>query len=328
MKHFNRYITLSMLCLWKKAKCLGVTSDVFFSFLVVRTSNTSMRSSPGLLLHGAVASQTMRNTFQMGNLRRCGDVIIDIPAKKKRAVSINMFSFCRPFFCLGWQASESEECVEDDPVIQVPSRVPLSERLRGVKAPRTYKYGRCPSHGALRPHIWKSGVKAGQAALVCNKFFDRNSAGQPKCWYFQKVSSSVVDTWNRFHRQTYYSLQNRLKRAGRWFLVHQRCVSEQWHMTYAAPQAKKDLLVFRCLFEPTNLFLEWMFFPKFLQFFKLTVRSTAGDMESKGWATRRRFNNLRLISYAGLIILGSCWLLLTQKQCCLWILFYVKKTVK
>ena len=116
---------------------------------------------------------------------------------------------------------ESETPTEDEDVsasAQPAPRMKISDRLAKVKSQpvRVFKHGNCPRHGcALRPHVWSgSARKRGQAALVCSKFFSQGLDGKPGCWFFKPVGPSVVSQWDKFQRQKFNSLQNRLLRGG------------------------------------------------------------------------------------------------------------------
>jgi hypothetical protein len=96
--------------------------------------------------------------------------------------------------------------------------MPVSHRLSGLtsKPTQSFKFGACPQHGtALRPHIWGPGsVKAGQAALVCSRFWKRDERDRPGCWFYRKVIAQEASTWPRFNRTQFHSLKNRFLRAG------------------------------------------------------------------------------------------------------------------
>ena len=96
--------------------------------------------------------------------------------------------------------------------------MPVSHRLSGLtsKPTQSFKFGACPQHGtALRPHIWGPGsVKAGQAALVCSRFWKRDERDRPGCWFYRKVSAQEASTWPRYNRSQFHSLKNRFLRAG------------------------------------------------------------------------------------------------------------------
>lgn len=83
-------------------------------------------------------------------------------------------------------------------------------------APRTLrptKYGRCSVCGfARKPWIFRSGSHAGQAAFVCTNLLRRHGK---KCFKFQIMSRTDIDSMNRYFRSQHASVENRLKRAGR-----------------------------------------------------------------------------------------------------------------
>ena len=123
------------------------------------------------------------------------------------------------------ETAESESFKEDE---HVPEPLPsassrpsmrISDRLRHVQAtiPRMYKYGSCPHHQcALKPHVWgPNSVKKGKAAVVCS-FWKVGDNNKPLRWcYYRPVTAAEVSTWSRFLQQKFFSLQNRLLRAGR-----------------------------------------------------------------------------------------------------------------
>eukprot|EP00435_Cladocopium_sp_Y103_P069419 s194_g33.t1 len=76
---------------------------------------------------------------------------------------------------------------------------------------RQTKYGRCPVCTAARQlWIFRSGKHAGEAAYVCKKFF-----GRKKCFNFQIMNRTEINSMTRDFPSAHSRLDNRLKRAGR-----------------------------------------------------------------------------------------------------------------
>ena len=84
-------------------------------------------------------------------------------------------------------------------------------------AGRHFKWGHCPTHSrALRPKVWLSGRRKGQACLLCSKWWKSDAAGRRDCWYNVHVTAQMVrDSFPRHTQDVYFSLQMRLARAGR-----------------------------------------------------------------------------------------------------------------
>ena len=90
---------------------------------------------------------------------------------------------------------------------------------RSERLPRTLKpckWGRCPRHyRALRPKIWLSGQRRGQACLLCPLWWDKSARGQRGCWFNRAVSAdAVLSSFSQTFRSSYFSLQMRLARGG------------------------------------------------------------------------------------------------------------------
>eukprot|EP00435_Cladocopium_sp_Y103_P021069 s887_g5.t1 len=86
-----------------------------------------------------------------------------------------------------------------------------SARLRTTT--RETKHGRCSLCGAARqPWIFRSGRHAGEAAYECKNFFRKSGT---KCFKFQIMNRTEINSMTRYFRSAHPSLDNRLTRAGR-----------------------------------------------------------------------------------------------------------------
>ena len=116
--------------------------------------------------------------------------------------------------------SEEEDICEEDPEVAVApqsSAPSLRQSLDAMqrRPRRTYKYGSCEKHGALRPHIFKGGHRAGQAVLMCAQWWKFDTQGRRCCWYSRTVDAEGLKQWPRALRNEFFSLKARLKRGGR-----------------------------------------------------------------------------------------------------------------
>lgn len=95
-------------------------------------------------------------------------------------------------------------------------QVPLSVSLSKAKPKRDYKSGHCPIHLCARsPRVFSErSVKAGQAAYVCNKFFQRNAQGKPMCFHFVKAARADISRWPVVPKNNFFSLQSAFARGG------------------------------------------------------------------------------------------------------------------
>ena len=72
---------------------------------------------------------------------------------------------------------------------------------------RTYKYGSCEKHGALRPHVFKGGRRAGQAVLMCAQWWKFDTEGRRLCWYSRSVDAEGLKQWPRCLQNEFFSLK-------------------------------------------------------------------------------------------------------------------------
>ena len=117
--------------------------------------------------------------------------------------------------------SEEEDIWEEDPEVPVTPQASAPSLRQSLDAAmqsrpqRTYKYGSCEKHGALRPYIFKSGRRAGQAVLMCAQWWKFDTEGKRLCWYSRSVDAEGLKAWPRCLRNEFFSLKARLKRGGR-----------------------------------------------------------------------------------------------------------------
>ena len=117
--------------------------------------------------------------------------------------------------------SEEEDIFEQDPEVAVTPQSSAPSLRQSLDAAmqrrprRTYKYGSCEKHGALRPHIFKGGSRAGQAVLMCAQWWKFDTEGRRCCWYSRTVDAEGLKQWPRCLRNEFFALKNRLKRGGR-----------------------------------------------------------------------------------------------------------------
>ena len=80
--------------------------------------------------------------------------------------------------------SEEEDIWEEDPEVAVTPQASAQSLRQSFDAAmqsrpqRTYKYGSCEKLGALRPHIFKGGRRAGQAVLMCAQWWKFDTEGR------------------------------------------------------------------------------------------------------------------------------------------------------
>lgn len=111
---------------------------------------------------------------------------------------------CPAFLCQEHVPPEPHvEPIAVDPQTSTPLRKPL----------KPTKWGRCSACQAPRkPWIFKTGNKAGQAAWICTKLFNKH---EKRCFAFLPMTEKELADQPRWFRNQYSTLEMRLKRAGR-----------------------------------------------------------------------------------------------------------------
>ena len=85
------------------------------------------------------------------------------------------------------------------------NHAPAAERPKVLRPTRWGRCLRCKL--SLRPHVFKSGQRSGEAYYVCAGFFQKGSHGQDRrCWWSTPVPENKVSELPRFIRNQVHSL--------------------------------------------------------------------------------------------------------------------------
>ena len=118
-------------------------------------------------------------------------------------------------------ARADRDLVDDSCGDLVPER---AEQTRSAKAGPVRKrvlktatrWGRCEQcQLSLRPHIFQSGNRSGEAYFVCSGFFQKQPFNQRRCWWAKKVP---LEEWHKLPyslKKEHASLQASLQRNSR-----------------------------------------------------------------------------------------------------------------